>query len=148
VAAVIDRRPDLLGLALPCLGGLEIGSSHCETGDGHRMASQRLSALLVLEESRPSRSPPVGVGGRAGTDSTHECGKPPLGCAADSRWLGKLGIKVSETTVAKYMVRHRSPPSQTWPTFLTNHVKDLVSADFFVVPTATFRLLFVCDPVS
>ena len=57
--------------------------------------------------------------------------------------LGKLGIQVSETTVAKCMVRHRRPPSQTWRTFLNNHVKDLVSADFFVVPTATFRLLFV-----
>ena len=57
--------------------------------------------------------------------------------------LGKLGIKASETTVAKYMVRHRHPPSQTWRTFLTNHIKDLVSTDFFVVPTATFRLLFV-----
>jgi putative transposase len=57
--------------------------------------------------------------------------------------LGKLRINVSETTVAKYMVRHRHPPSQTWRTFLSNHVKELVSADFFVVPTATFRLLFV-----
>jgi putative transposase len=57
--------------------------------------------------------------------------------------LGKLGIRVSETTVAKYMVRHRHPPSQTWRTFLANHVKELVSVDFFVVPTATFRLLFV-----
>ena len=57
--------------------------------------------------------------------------------------LGKLGIQVSETTVAKYMVRHRRPPSQTWRTFLHNHVNDLASADFFVVPTATFRLLFV-----
>jgi len=57
--------------------------------------------------------------------------------------LGKLGIRVSETTVAKYMMRHRYPPSQTWRTFLSNHVKDLVSSDFFVVPTATFRLLFV-----
>lgn len=57
--------------------------------------------------------------------------------------LGKLGIMVSETTVAKYMVRHRCPASQAWRTFLSNHVKDLVSADFFVVPTATFRSLFV-----
>ena len=55
----------------------------------------------------------------------------------------KLGIKVSETTVAKYRVRHRHPPSQTWRTFLANHIKYFVSADFFVVPTATFRLLFV-----
>jgi|SRR5579859_1260371 len=57
--------------------------------------------------------------------------------------LLKLGIKVAPATVAKYMVRHRRPPSQTWKAFLTNHVKELVSADFFVVPTATFRLLFV-----
>lgn len=57
--------------------------------------------------------------------------------------LGKLGIVVSQTTVAKYMVRHQGPPSHTWRTFLNNHCKDLVSADFFVVPTATFRLLFV-----
>jgi len=57
--------------------------------------------------------------------------------------LGKVGIIISETTVAKYMVQHRRPPSQTWRTFLTHHVKDLVSADFFVVPTAAFRWLFV-----
>ena len=55
----------------------------------------------------------------------------------------KLGIHVSQATVAKYMVRHRKPPSQTWRTFLKNHMQDLVSADFFVVPTITFRLLFV-----
>ena len=57
--------------------------------------------------------------------------------------LMKLGIHVSQATVAKYMVRHRKPPSQTWRTFLKNHMQDLVSADFFVVPTITFRLLFV-----
>ncbi len=70
---------------------------------------------------------------------------------ANPRWgaprihgeLLKLGIEVSQGTVAKYMVRHRRPPSQTWRTFLRNHVKDLASTDFFVVPTATFRLLFV-----
>src|SRR5438067_13568209 len=47
------------------------------------------------------------------------------------------------TTVAKYMVRHRKPPSQSWRTFLKNHAKDLVSADFFIVPTIAFQLLFV-----
>ena len=40
------------------------------------------------------------------------------------------------------MVRHRKPPSQTWRTFLRKHTKDLVSLDFFVVPTITFQLLF------
>jgi len=70
---------------------------------------------------------------------------------ANPRWgaprihgeLLKIGIAVSQATVAKYMVRHRKPPSQTWRTFLKNHAKDLVSADFFVVPTITFQLLFV-----
>ena len=55
----------------------------------------------------------------------------------------KLGIEVSQATVAKYMVRHRKPPSQAWRTFLKNHKRTSVSADFFVVPTITFRLLFV-----
>jgi len=57
--------------------------------------------------------------------------------------LLKLGIDISRTTVAKYMVRHRKPPWQTWRAFLDNHVKQLVSIDFFVVPTITFKVLFV-----
>ena len=57
--------------------------------------------------------------------------------------LKMLGIQISESTVAKYMIRYRNPPSQTWRTFLDNHVADLVSVDFFTVPTATFRILTV-----
>ncbi len=57
--------------------------------------------------------------------------------------LLKLGIQVSQATVAKYMARQRRPPSQTWRTFLENHVQQLVATDFFVVPTVTFRLLYV-----
>jgi transposase InsO family protein len=57
--------------------------------------------------------------------------------------LLKLGLDVSETTVSKYMVKHRGPPSQTWRTFLRNHAKELIALDFFTVPTATFRALFV-----
>ncbi len=54
-----------------------------------------------------------------------------------------LGIDVSESTVAKYMVRHRKPPSQSWRTFLNDHSTELASIDFFTVPTATFRILYV-----
>ena len=54
-----------------------------------------------------------------------------------------LGIRVSESTVARYMIRHRKPPSQTWRTFLGNHVSELVSVDFFTVSTASFRVLYV-----
>ena len=57
-------------------------------------------------------------------------------------WL-KLGIEITEPTVAKYMVRHRKPPSQTWRTFLDNHLRSLVSVDFFTVPTVRFQALYV-----
>lgn len=56
--------------------------------------------------------------------------------------LAKLGIEVALSSVAKYMVRQRKPPSPTWRAFLDNHVKDLVAVDFFTVPTATFSVLF------
>src|SRR5207237_2840995 len=57
--------------------------------------------------------------------------------------LLKLGFDVSQRTVARRMPRRPKSPSQTWRTFLQNHVADLVSVDFFAVPTATFRLLYV-----
>lgn len=57
--------------------------------------------------------------------------------------LLKLGIQISQGTVSKYMIRHRTPPSQSWRTFLNNHAKDIISVDFFTVPTATFRVLYV-----
>jgi len=57
--------------------------------------------------------------------------------------LLKLGIAVSERTVSRLLRRHCRPPSQTWRTFLTNHVTSLVSMDFFTVPTLTGRVLFV-----
>jgi len=62
--------------------------------------------------------------------------------------LLKLGIEVSQTTVAKYLVREGKPPSQTWRTFLENHAKDIIATDFFTVPTATFRVLFVLVVLS
>jgi putative transposase len=71
-------------------------------------------------------------------------------CRANPLWgaprihgeLLKLGIEVSETTVSKYMIKRRGPPSQNWRTFLENHAKELIALDFFTVPTATFRVLF------
>jgi putative transposase len=57
--------------------------------------------------------------------------------------LLKLGIDVAERTVSRLLPKRRTPPSQTWRTFLANHVGDLVSLDFFTVPTARLRVLFV-----
>src|SRR6059036_3888291 len=62
--------------------------------------------------------------------------------------LLKLGLTVSQATVSKYMLRPRRPPSQAWRAFLNNHAKDLIALDFFTVPTATFRVLFVLVVLS
>ena len=93
--------------------------------------------------------------------SRHRTGRPPVSpdvraliremSAANPLWgaprihgeLRKLGISVSQSTVAAYMRRHPRPPSQMWRTFLANHVNQIMAADLFVVPTVTFRLLFV-----
>src|SRR5207248_8794572 len=88
-------------------------------------------------------------------------GRPPVDCQvarlvrtmalANHLWgaprihgeLLKLGLDISQRTVGRLMPRRVKPPSQTWRTFLQNHVLDLVSVDFFVVPTVTFRVLYV-----
>jgi hypothetical protein len=56
--------------------------------------------------------------------------------------LVKLGIDVGQTSVAKYMVRRRGPPSQGWNTFIRNHADGIAAMDLFVVPTISFRLLY------
>ena len=53
-----------------------------------------------------------------------------------------LGFEVAQSTVSKYMVRVRNPPSQTWKTFLRNHSEAIAAIDMCVVPTVTFDLLF------
>ena len=104
------------------------------------MAATSLDGTLTTEASRPpnhrsSHSDARGANGR---------GKPALGRATDPwRELQKLGLEVSERTVSRLVRRRNRPPSQTWRTFLTNHVTALVSMDFFTVPTLTGRVLFV-----
>src|SRR5712671_5473147 len=56
--------------------------------------------------------------------------------------LLKLGFEVAQSSVAKYMVKRRGPPSQEWRTFLLNHAPDIAAMDLFVVPTIGFKLLY------
>ena len=56
--------------------------------------------------------------------------------------LLKFGFEVAQSSVAKYMVKRRGPPSQGWRTFLRNHAPDIAAMDLFVVPTITFDLLY------
>jgi hypothetical protein len=57
--------------------------------------------------------------------------------------LQKLGIEIAQATVSKYLAGRRPPPSQTWRTFLDNHLRSLVAVDFFTVPTVMFKVVFV-----
>jgi putative transposase len=88
--------------------------------------------------------------GRPGTTAAIRALVAKMG-AANPLWgaprihgeLCKLGIDVSERTVSRLLRQRPRPPSQTWRTFLANHVAALVSMDFFTVPTLTGRVLFV-----
>ena len=98
--------------------------------------------MVDLEEPPPNGRPTVPVDVRS-LIRTMAQANPLWGAPRIHGELLKLGIDVSQATVAKYMGRRRRPPSQTWQTFLRNHLDQIVAADFFVVPTATYRLLFV-----
>jgi len=91
--------------------------------------------------TRPGR-PSTTAGIRALVDKMTEA-NPLWGAPRIHGELGSLGIAVSERTVTRLLRRRRRPPSQTWRTFLANHVASLVSMDFFTVPTLTGRVLFV-----
>jgi hypothetical protein len=61
---------------------------------------------------------------------------------ADGELL-KLGIEISQPTVAKYMVRRPGAPSQTWRSFLRNQAEGIAAIDMFVVASASFWLFYV-----
>ena len=106
----------------------------------HRSA---FSHFWTWRSRRPTGRPPTDR--RTHDLVRHMAHANPLwGAPRIHRELLKLGIKVSERQVSRLM-RHRprKPPSQTWRAFLTNHVGALASIDFFTVPTATFRVLYV-----
>src|SRR5437870_2554002 len=60
--------------------------------------------------------------------------------------LKMLGIEISKRTVSRILRTLRRPPTQTWKTYLHNHLDQLMSIDFFTVPTVTMRVLFACSP--
>jgi len=80
--------------------------------------------------------------------SADELGQPVVGRPRILGELLKLGFEVAESTVSKYMIKHRRPPSQTWRTFLRNHANAIAAIDLCVVPTLTFGCLFAFLGVS
>ena len=68
---------------------------------------------------------------------------PLWGAPGSTVRLLKLGIEISQATVAKYMVRRRGAPSPTWRSFLLNQAAGIAAIDMFVVASVSFRLLYV-----
>jgi len=99
--------------------------------------------LLGLEKPWAEAWTSLHRSSRKGSHPKHESDQPFVGAPRIHGEQLKLGIQTSQATVFKYMIRYRKPPSQSWQTFLNNHMPYLVSIDFFTVPTATFRVLYV-----
>ena len=137
------RGSTLVGMALCRLAGLEFRGLHHESLHRCRLAPQGLWPVLDLEDStrQPGRpSVPKQVRELIRTMSRDN---PLWGAPRIHGELLKLGIEIGETSVSKYLVRTRKPPSQTWRTFLENHLQSLVSVDFFTVPSIRFQILYV-----
>jgi transposase InsO family protein len=99
-------------------------------------------AWYWARRSRRNGRPPVGVDVRRLVREMAAM-NPLWGAPRIHGELLKLGFAVSERTVSRLMPRRRKPPSQTWRTFLENHLGSTVAVDFFAVPTVTCRILFV-----
>ena len=112
-----------------------------QTGNGAPLASCWLPGLLALEIATAGRAAEYS-GRNSRFYSRDEHCQPALGCTRIHGELLKLGIDVGQTTVAKYMVKTKRPPSQGWKIFLVNHADGIASMDLFVVPTISFRLLY------
>jgi transposase InsO family protein len=128
-------------LSVSPLAWLALGAHHRQAS--HCLASCRVSPVLDLEGAlRPTRTTRHFARGPS-ADPQDVQGESFLGCTRIHGELLKLGFNVGESSVSKYMVRSRKPPSQTWRTFLQIHAKQLVSIDFFTVPTIRFQVLYV-----
>ena len=120
--------------------------------DARALASGRLSLLLAWEVAllggRPQIEPELRVLVRRMSIENPLWGAPPI-----HGELLKLGFDVAQSSVAKYMVKRRGPPSQGWRTFLRDHAPDIVAMDLFVAPTIGFDLLYAlvilgCDNLT
>jgi putative transposase len=108
-----------------------------------RWQRRRFRLYWTTLSGRPTRGrPPISPEIRA-LVTRMAAANPLWGAPRIHGELLKLGLDIGERTVSRLLPKRRTPPSQTWHTFLTNHVRDLVSIDFFTVPAAHFRVFFV-----
>ena len=129
----------------PCGASGRIGGrrSSCATRDSRGLASHVAPAAMdPTRKSRASGRPPVSRDIRALVREMATA-NPLWGAPRIHGELRTLGVDVSERTVSRLLTRLTRPPSQTWRTFLTNHLASAASMDFFTVSTLTGRVLFV-----
>src|SRR2546425_719569 len=135
--------PIILGLSAESLEGVEVGFGDCPARDRPRLAKEAFQTLLVsiipAHESRPAsdqrRHSKTGE-----EDGRSQCG---LGRTTNSWGTAQAGNRGFRTYGFPTHAETEHHASQTWRTFLDNHVRDLVSIDFFTVPTARLHVLFV-----
>ena len=116
----------------------------------HRAARHRRAVAPPMAPAAVDVALPTDTSGAAPYGGDHSRARRPdgrresdVGRAADSRGIGQAGPDGVGANRVAVAAATASAPSQTWRTFLTNHVATLVSMDFFTVPTLTGRVLFV-----
>ncbi len=109
--------------------------------DARALASGGLSPLLALEVALTGRTA-ADRDGPPRIDPADEHREPAWGAPRIHGELLKLGFEIAQSSVAKYMVKRRGPPSQGWRTFLRNHAPDIAAMDLFIAPTIGFDLLY------
>ena len=139
--------PALLGRAVEAVEELAEFSAGGAARDRGAVAPSGLQALLGMEESTLTGSARDWEGS-AGSHSADEPRQSSLGSTTDPRRAAEAGPDGLAGDGSKYMPRQRRPPSQVWRPFLKNHAQDLIALEFFTVPTATFRVLFVLVVLS
>jgi hypothetical protein len=133
-----------LGLVVTWVERLANGTRDREDRDRRCRAPPRISSVADLEQSSIHR--PAAVAAKYARRPHSEDdgpGESILGAPRIDGDLLKPAVLVSPGTVAKYFARPATSPSQSWRTFLANHVGQIVAVDFFVDPTVTCHLLFV-----
>ncbi len=122
----LKRPPSRLSNPIECASRQQV----LRERTGGCSPDEYLSSLLALEITAPRRTT-AGSVRAACADTANERREPAMGRAAHPRELLKLGFEVSQSSVAKYMVKRRGPPSQGWRAFLRNHAPDIAAMDLY-----------------
>jgi hypothetical protein len=142
--AASDSRTIIAGSLSNCTALVSInpaGSHNHPTRDVRALAPGWLSLLLALEVAPAGRAPQIETELRV-LIRLMSVENPLWGAPRIHGELLKLGFEIAQSSVAKYMVKRRRPPSQGWRTFLRNHAPDVAAMDLFVVPNIGFDLLY------